>query len=831
MDSEFDDNEENGLSAAEMVFARLLSGNTSIEEAVDRACDSDPKIESALRKQLNRYLQRRQQRLHQKNSSEEKKSDIEGLAGLILDKYSADLDINYSFISDNEVPMTPEFDGRYDLLEEIARGGMGAIFSIKDPVLQRELAMKVVLGNEKGQAPPQRIYRFLREARITAKLSHPGIVPVHELNSDNEGRYFFTMDRINGNELRDVMIAYNSGDPKWDLNRLLEVLLHVCDTLEFAHVRDVIHRDIKPSNIMVGKFGEVYVMDWGLARQINGPEEDPLMDIISEKVSTNENGSTIVTKDGAVVGTPSYMSPEQASPETSEIGPWTDVYAVGALLYEILTGSPPYRNSEKPLPGQKVLKLLKEGPPEDVHKLAPDAPEDLIQICKIAMQRDPKDRPKDCGEVSQMIRKVQRSRAKDARITREAKDNARKSKAVNQFLTSLFINPEEENPTLYGLNAHKLLELGAEKLLSEGPGEAEIQVTLISTLASIFLETGDPVRAESLLEKECVIRREHSHWPGEDLIAALRKLATAQKALRKLEKTESTLQEAIEQKVLSQDQTLFTEVQQELADLLNLRGDWFQAEEMFRDLILNLVKDKSSKKIQALLGLSRCYSYQGDWLESEKNLELAMDIATKSRSEEICPELPELLFEKAGLFLESQRDNVKKEQLIEARSYLEKAIELQIALKGEQSSITARYQRALSCCLQRLGETDEAEKVARAALVNIRMTHILQHPLCARSFARLASILFQSGQDSTATKLLQEAGLSLDIEAVRKEHRFAALEARVRLLSLSHQWEDARKTLKQLDEEGDELPTMALLRKKDIESICKDAHIEPQLSD
>ena len=399
MDSEFDDNEENGLSAAEMVFARLLSGNTSIEEAVDRACDSDPKIESALRKQLNRYLQRRQQRLHQKNSSEEKKSDIEGLAGLILDKYSADLDINYSFISDNEVPMTPEFDGRYDLLEEIARGGMGAIFSIKDPVLQRELAMKVVLGNEKGQAPPQRIYRFLREARITAKLSHPGIVPVHELNSDNEGRYFFTMDRINGNELRDVMIAYNSGDPKWDLNRLLEVLLHVCDTLEFAHVRDVIHRDIKPSNIMVGKFGEVYVMDWGLARQINGPEEDPLMDIISEKVSTNENGSTIVTKDGAVVGTPSYMSPEQASPETSEIGPWTDVYAVGALLYEILTGSPPYRNSEKPLPGQKVLKLLKEGPPEDVHKLAPDAPEDLIQICKIAMQRDPKDRPKDCGEV------------------------------------------------------------------------------------------------------------------------------------------------------------------------------------------------------------------------------------------------------------------------------------------------------------------------------------------------------------------------------------------------------------------------------------------------
>ena len=139
----------------------------------------------------------------------------------------------------------------------------------------------------------------------------------------------------------------------------------------------------------------------------------------------------------------------------------------------------------------------------------------------------------------------------------------------------------------------------------------------------------------------------------------------------------------------------------------------------------------------------------------------------------------------AGLQLECERGEVSADQLEEARNQLKEAIQIQIEISGERSSITARYQRALACCLQRLGLVEEAEQVAREALVAIRQTHVIQHPLCARSFARLASILIRSGQTEAAQKVLEEAGVSLDLGEVRAEHAFEALEARARLFSLS----------------------------------------------
>ena len=185
----------------------------------------------------------------------------------------------------------------------------------------------------------------------------------------------------------------------------------------------------------------------------------------------------------------------------------------------------------------------------------------------------------------------------------------------------------------------------------------------------------------------------------------------------------------------------------------------------------------------------------------------------------------------AGLHLECEREEVEDEQLKQAKTHLEEAIRVQIEVSGAKSSITARYQRALACCLQRLGQVKEAEQIAREALVSVRQTHLIQHPLCARSFARLASILLRSGQSEVAEKLLAEAGTSLDLMEVRPEHEFDALEAKARLLSLSSKWDEARKILLELDEIGDELPTMQQYRRSNIESICRDAGIEPKLSD
>jgi len=784
------DYEEEDLSEAERIFARLLAGNTSIDEAVERACKAEPALEAELMEQLARYMERRKERMGKPQEEKDPEKNAEGLAGLILDRYSDQFSIDSTFGEESGVPLVPEFGVRYDLLEEIARGGMGVILQIKDPVLQRHLAMKVILGNSDGIAPSQRIRRFLREARITAQLPHPGIVAVHEMGCDDDGKYYFTMDKIEGQELRDVMIAHRDGDSYWDFNRLLETFLKVCDTVESAHDRGVIHRDIKPSNIMVGHFGETYVMDWGLARRIDDPGEDPIEDVIADHESFKQDGSTIVTRDGAVVGTPSYMSPEQADAENGEIGPWTDVYALGSLLYEILTGHPPYRTpGGGPMPAHRILKLLKEGPPADVLELAPDTPKDLAEICRLAMDRDGSKRPASGGEVSTLIREVMRSRARDARATREAREIAKRSRAVTHFLTNLFIQPGEENPSLHRIDAHELLVRGANQLVDDGPEQPEIQVTLLATMASVLLKTGNPERAEVLLERESSIRSEYGHWPGEDLIQTLRNLSKAQIQLRKLTAAERTLQSAIEQKVLSKQPKLFTEVQWELAELLNLRGDWFQSEEMYRDLLINLGKDSGEQKLNAMLGLARCYAYQGDWDEAEKSLLEAEESCRGSNTQEHA----ECLFHLAGLALESERDDVPEERLLNAKMHLESAIKIQIEISGERSSITARYQRALACCLQRLNETEEAERIARVALVAIRQIHIIQHPLCARSFARLASILFKSGQDESAHKILQEANVSLESVDVRIEHAFDAMEARVRLLSLSQQWDEAKR--------------------------------------
>ncbi|MBT6784870.1 MAG: serine/threonine protein kinase, partial [Planctomycetes bacterium] len=315
-------------------------------KAVEQASRDHPDIAGELQRQLQEFERRRNDRLTRAQKLSAPNSDA--LAERLLDRYSQDLDLSNPLDSGESEPLIPNLDGRYDYLEEIARGGMGAILKISDPVLQRELAMKVVLGDKAGDAPPQRLRRFLREARVTAQLSHPGVVPVHELNSDADGRFYFTMDRVIGQELRDFIRYARDGTSGWDRNRLLEVLLKVCDTLEYAHSRGIVHRDVKPANIMVGQFGEVYVMDWGLARILSDIEDEPLEDVISDSLASSQEGSTVITRDGSVVGTPSYMSPEQACPDQGSIGPWTDVYSVGALLYEILSGNPPYRTGDIP---------------------------------------------------------------------------------------------------------------------------------------------------------------------------------------------------------------------------------------------------------------------------------------------------------------------------------------------------------------------------------------------------------------------------------------------------------------------------------------------------
>jgi tetratricopeptide (TPR) repeat protein len=270
-----------------------------------------------------------------------------------------------------------------EVLEKLAQGGMGSVFAARDTVVGRTLAVKV--------APRARDAAFLEEVRITGQLEHPNIIPIHEVGRRPDGAPFFTMKLVEGvtltDAIRDGTDELRPGEPK-DLARYLEVFLKICDAIAFAHSRQVIHRDLKPDNVMLGAFGEVLVMDWGIAR--------------AKRKGSVEGRLSMA--EGEVAGTPGYMAPEQAAGEKSKVGPRTDVYGLGAILYEILTGSAPIKAS-----GSQIIALRKvmAGDFEPPSQRAPDrhVPRELEATALKALATEPRDRYADVRALQDDVRR------------------------------------------------------------------------------------------------------------------------------------------------------------------------------------------------------------------------------------------------------------------------------------------------------------------------------------------------------------------------------------------------------------------------------------------
>jgi len=292
---------------------------------------------------------------------------------------------------------SPPSLSRYVFKEIIARGGMGVIWRVHDTALNRDLALKVL--RPELQHRPDMLSRFLEEAQIGGQLQHPGIVPVHELghlNAESDGKPapYFTMKLIQGKTLGDLLAG--RCDKKPDRAQLLLLFQQVCQTLAFAHARGVIHRDLKPSNIMVGDFGEVLVMDWGVAKNLHSDKPDAI--VSADAIAPlNGRGSSLV---GSVVGTPGYMAPEQARGETDQLDERCDVFGLGAILCEILTGEPPYRGYDT-----TVLTEVQRGNLDSaLQRLAAcQAEPDLIALAKHCLAAERNARPRHAGEVAEAL--------------------------------------------------------------------------------------------------------------------------------------------------------------------------------------------------------------------------------------------------------------------------------------------------------------------------------------------------------------------------------------------------------------------------------------------
>ncbi len=277
---------------------------------------------------------------------------------------------------------TPEPVGgeRYALGEELGRGAIGRVLSARDRRLHREVAVKELLDSD----DPRRRARFLREARITGRLEHPNIVPVHELGTRPDGTPYYTMRKIDGEPLSDALEATGT---LADRLALLGPFVAACQAVGYAHSRAVVHRDLKPHNVMLAAHGEVAVVDWGLAKEVGDADDH---DAATEVDAADQ------TMLGAAVGTPAYMSPEQAHGQHDGVDPRSDVWALGTMLLELLTGDPPFAGRST----ADVLDALREGRRCWPSRIDADVPRDLLAIADRATRADPEARYADAVEMA-----------------------------------------------------------------------------------------------------------------------------------------------------------------------------------------------------------------------------------------------------------------------------------------------------------------------------------------------------------------------------------------------------------------------------------------------
>ncbi len=337
---------------------------------------------------------------HLQHSAEPKTQVLEATTGA-----SDALDDRHSIATNDSdlKELTPKPSGKYKFIRSVGFGGMKAVIQVKDRDTTRNVAMAII--PDASDRPQSDINRFVQEARITARLEHPNIVPVHDIGVDTNGAPYFTMKLLRGRTLSAILRKLREDDYKtlkeFDLTRLLRIYVKILNGVVFAHSKKVIHLDLKPDNIHVGDFGEVLILDWGLARFI-GAAEDIDDNYDGEMITfPGTLASSNLTLDGITKGTPGYMAPEQAAGKNRLKDERTDIYALGAILYAILT-------FESPLSGRPVNEIIAETIQGNIN--FPDAenqkrqlPAAMQAVVLKAMGRNPEERYQSVDELREDI--------------------------------------------------------------------------------------------------------------------------------------------------------------------------------------------------------------------------------------------------------------------------------------------------------------------------------------------------------------------------------------------------------------------------------------------
>jgi serine/threonine-protein kinase len=399
----------------------------------------------------------------------------------------------------------PDPTGRYQLLGEIARGGMGAVFKGRDTDLGRDIAVKVLLETHQGKT--ELLQRFVEEAQISGQLQHPGIVPVYELGQFADARPYFTMKLVKGQTL--AKLLEERTEPRQSQPQLLKVFEQVCQTLGYAHARGVIHRDLKPSNVMVGAFGEVQVMDWGLAKVLaesgmadeNRTQLRPEVSVIRTRRSGGgeaPGGSGSQTQAGSILGTPAYMAPEQARGDVELVDERADVFGLGAMLCEILTGRPPFTGKPAEAHRKAQMGRLEEAFGR-LDGCGADA--ELVALAKHCLAAEPFDRPRNAGQVAETVTAYQHAvaeRLRQAELARAAEE-ARAAEAQ--------VTAAQERQARQAAQARAAAERRARRL-TLGLAAAMLAVVTIGAASGLWVQHQRTERQAEAARQELQQRQE-----------------------------------------------------------------------------------------------------------------------------------------------------------------------------------------------------------------------------------------------------------------------------------------------------------------------------------
>ncbi|PHR97815.1 MAG: hypothetical protein COA78_27050, partial [Blastopirellula sp.] len=654
----------------------------------------------------------------------------------------------------SEMPTTNS-DSRYQLQGEIARGGMGAIIKGRDTDLGRDLAIKVLLDDHKDK--PEIVQRFIEEAQIGGQLQHPGIAPVYELGQFADQRPFFSMKLVKGKTLSEILSEREGATA--DRGKLLGIFEQMCQTMAYAHSRGVIHRDLKPANIMIGAFGEVQVMDWGLAKVLpKGGVAD------EKKAHTKLNDVSVIqtlrsigsdapgtfgtqgseTQMGSVMGTPAYMPPEQALGEIDHLDERADVFGLGAILCEILTGQPPYVGND----GNSIYRQAARGKLGDCFERldACEADAELIALTKHCLELEPEDRPRDAGVLAEQVVGYLESVENKLRETERAKADA-------------LIRTEE---------------LRRRNKLAITAGTAIVAVLVIGISVSVW-QAVRATNAEGVAKAEATRATAAEKKTAETLVQVAAERDAKELARKEAEDITKFLSEVFQSPDPARDgrtitvaETLDTAAEKleiDLADQPGQRaklkatlGSTYQAlglyqqalplQEQVRDYFLTTFGPEHPDTLKALSKLGTSYYFTGRRVESGEMAEEVLRLSRKVNG----PEHPDTIMALDSVawyyFLSGRPD-----QALEMR---EEAVNISRKVSGPEHPDTQRALISLAISYNYAGRQAEALEILEEVLKFSRKVNGSEHPATLTALANLATSYSTAGRLEDALEMREE---------------------------------------------------------------------------